>query len=210
MSNPDGTPTSERMGAEIVTSKRIIQVLAMMMAFGQSPVGQSVTSDRQSEQTSFGAEAIPGEALVKNPVEVPKAALQVLRGALSRGELNCVRVEEVRPEEIPSSWFVASEIHLDGPDEIDLIIQPQALSKSPSPNRCLFGAHAVPFWILAKADEGYRLLLNTTGDALQVMDQRTKGYRDIEVSSLTAVTRTALILKFDGNRYQLAERRSQP
>ncbi|MGA8871157.1 MAG: hypothetical protein WB460_08460 [Candidatus Acidiferrales bacterium] len=198
------------MRVEIATSKRVIQILALVMTFGQSLGGQSVANHHQSEQTSFGAEAIPGEVLVKNPVEVPKTALLVLQGALSRGALNCVRFEKVRPEEIPSSWFVASEIHLDGPNEIDLIIRPQALPESPSPNRCLFGAHAVPFWILVKADEGYRLLLKTTGDALQIMDQRTRGYRDIEVWSLTAATRTALILKFDGNRYQLAERRPAP
>jgi hypothetical protein len=190
-----------------MNSKLVSLVLILICVRGaaQSQTG-AAAKGQEPEQTVFGAEALPGEALVKKPVEIPNGVLQILRDNLYRGTINCIKnVNGLEPQQVPASWFMASEIHLDGAGEIDLIVRPGDLMQSPSPNRWLFGAHAVPFWIVGNTGGKYELLLNTVADGLRVLDSRTNGYRDIEIGSLTAVSLTTLTLKFDGHHYQLSE-----
>ena len=178
--------------------------------FGTRIEAQKLAKDQPPEQTSFGAEALPGEVLVKEPVEIPVSALQVLRDTLSQGTIECIKnLEGLTPEQVQASWFVASKIHLDGPSETDLIVEPADMRESPSPNRCLFGAHAVPFWILRNTGGKYELLLETYADCLTVLDSRTNGYRDIQVLSLTAVTTTTAVFKFTVSQYKIAERKTE-
>ena len=169
---------------------------------------QKLGEDRRPEQMTFASEAAPGEGPVKKPVEIPHGALQVLRSNLSSSTINCNKSNGgLTPEEVPESWLVASEIHLHGADEADLLVQPKDLHQRPAPNRCLFGTHAVPFWVLGNTTGGYKLLLKTFADALVILDSRTNGYRDILVVSLTAATATNLRFTFDGSQYQLFEKK---
>jgi hypothetical protein len=189
-------------------------VLTRLLLFGAlfaiAVQAQKSATEQPPEQTTFGAGAAPGEALISRPVEIPDGALQFLRDTLGRGTVNCIKnVNGLTPERVPASWFVASEIHLDGPNEADLIVRPRDLEESPSPNRCLFGAHVVPFWVLRNRDGKYDLLLQTGGDGLQVLDSRTKGYRDIKAVGLTAVSITFLRYQFNGEKYQPSEREAK-
>lgn len=161
------------------------------------------------EQTVFSADTIPGQQQVSKPVEVPDAALQVLRDTLSRSAINCIKnVNQFTPDQVSASWFVGSEIHLNGPEELDLIVQPKDMQQSPSPNRCLFGAHVVPFWVLRNKDGRYTMLLETYADALQVLNSRTNWYRDIQTFSTTATTHTSILYKMDVAQYQTSERKT--
>jgi hypothetical protein len=185
----------------------LVQLLIFGALFVNAVQAQKPAKDQEPEQTTFGSEAAPGEALIKKPVEIPDGTLQFLRDTLGRGTVNCIKnVNGLTPEQVPASWFVASRIHLDGPNEADLIVRPKDLGERPSRNRCLFGAHAVPFWVLRNRDGKYDLLLQTGGDGLQVLDSRTKGYRDIKALGLTAVSITFLTYQFDGEKYQPSKR----
>jgi hypothetical protein len=84
---------------------------------------QTAKKENEPEQTVFGADPQP-QGFIRKPVQVPPAALQVLRDSLGRGAVNCLKHNGITADDVPASWFVASEIHLDGPEEIDLIVQP--------------------------------------------------------------------------------------
>ena len=140
---------------------------------------------------------------------IPDDALVVLTDSLDQGTTNCIRnVAGLSPEQVPASWFVGSEIHLDGPDEIDLIVQPKVDARAKSPSGCLLGAHAVPFWVLKKGRR-YELILATSADTLRVLDSRTNRYWDIKTTYSTAASSTVLLFKFYLAQYQLSEKRTE-
>jgi len=92
--------------------------------FAPCVVRQTSKKVDQPEQTIFGSDAGSPEEFTQKPVEVPAAAVQVIQDSFVRGTLNCLKHFGTTPDEVPASWFVASEIHLKGPEEIDLIVSP--------------------------------------------------------------------------------------
>ncbi len=170
-------------------------------------MSQPISRHQQQEQTTFVSDT---DEPIKRPVDIPDEVLHILRENLGRGVNNCIKSDAgLTPEQVPASWFVASEIHLDGHSKADLIVRPTDLIQSQSTNRCLFGAHAVPFWVVGNTDGKYQLFINTLADGLRVLSSRTNRYRDIQIWSLTAVTLTTSTLKFDGHTYKLAKRRTK-
>jgi hypothetical protein len=177
--------------------KRLV-LLAFMVALAATLAhAQHANKPGSREQLVFSTEQqlLP----VERPVSIPEGALQALRDneyvrtCLSKGQT---------PEEIPASWFVGSEIHLDGPDEIDLIVLPN--------NGCLLGANIGPFWVFRKTPQAYELVLDVHVHDLRVLGTRSNGYRDIRTWSATAVTRTTVLFRFDGHKYQPYQTKSEP
>lgn len=185
--------------------------LSMLVAnvIGGCAVGQNSANDREPEQTIFDAEPDLGEILVKRPVEIPDSALQVLRDTLTGGTFNCLKAMGTTPAQAPASWFRASAVHLNGPNEVDLIVLPNVpnIAKLPSPAGCLLAAHGGPFWVLGPgiASGRYGLLLATYGLRLEVLSSRANRYRDIQVGS----GRTTALYKFTVQQYQLAEKKTE-
>jgi hypothetical protein len=188
----------------------VVWFLVLATVLESSRGAQLPQSDQQREQTTFGFEWEPGD--IRKPVEVPDTALQVLRDTLSRGPLNCIKGKGTTPDQVPASWFVASEIHLDGPDEVDLIVVPNGprMSKLPPAASCLLGANVGPFWVLRRVGGRYMLLLETYALRLDVLDSRTNSYRDIQTVASTAVTSTTIVYKMAVAQYQLAGKKSEP
>jgi hypothetical protein len=147
------------------------------------------------EQSVFGMEMVP----VAEPVVVPEDVLQILRK--TNYVLTCLK-ERQAPSDIPASWFVGSRIHLDGPDEPDLVVLPA--------NGCLLGANVAPFWVFRRTARGFELVLEISVHDLRVLKGRSNGYRDIETWSSTAVTHTTLHFKFNGRRYELTQKKTEP
>jgi hypothetical protein len=180
----------------------------LVVSFRNVPLLTSQAKDQHAqqtppqEQTSFGS-----EAPVRSPVTIPDDALLVLTDFLGQGTTNCLKnMAKLTPERVPASWFVASEIHLNGPNEVDLIVQPNNDTRELG-SGCLRGAHVVPFWVLTKGRR-YELLLATDADALQVLDSRTNGHRDIQTTAHTAISNTVLLFKFFA-QYQLSKKRTE-
>ncbi len=125
------------------------------------------------EQTDFGSDSD-----LDRPVPVPPTALDALRSALKTPEL-------------PGDELKASEIHLAGPTETDLIVPRLA------------GSHAALFYILRPTSNGYQLIFDSGGDGMTVLRSRSHGYRDLKVSVFTQAGRSqdTVIYKFNGRRY---------
>jgi hypothetical protein len=178
---------------------------------------QKPTKDAPPEQTTFGADWGPGQVFMGKPIEIPVSALQVVKDTLQRGAINCLNGHNIAPELIPASWFAASEIYLDGPEEVDLIVQPNLpkivahevpLDKAAG---CLLGANVGPFWVIRRNPSGrYGLLLETYALGLEVRDSRTNFYRDIQTVVSTATTTTTIVYKMAVAQYQIAEKKTEP
>lgn len=186
----------------------LLPVLAITALLGTSVSAQKTARNQQPEQTAFSSDVIPGQVAIRKPVEISEDALQVLRN--TRKVRLCIEAGQTTAEQVSASWFVGSEIHLNGPNEVDLIVQPRDLPEKPSENRCLYGAHVMPFWVLRHTAGKYELLLETYADVLLVLNSRTKGYRNIEGDTTTAQTIGSTTYRFDGEKYQPAERQDKP
>jgi len=141
---------------------------------------QSASNHSAQEQVDFGAD----EEKLDRPVIVPEEVVQTIR-----------QIDKAPPDELPSGWLLASEIHLDGPNEIDMIVMGTG---------GLRGAHAVPFWVFRKKQASYELVLATGGDGLSVLKTRWKGLREINAFGigLAGAEITTTTFRFDGQRYK--------
>jgi hypothetical protein len=189
-------------------------VLAVMLQ--GSVKAQRLAKDVPLEQTTFGADLGPGDGFMGKPVEIPAGALQVVKDTLHRGAVNCLNGHNISPEMAPASWFAASVIHLDGQDELDLIVQPNlpkiVAHEVPLDDAagCLLGANVGPFWVIRKNPSGrYGLLLETYALGLTVLDSRTNFYRDIQTVASTATTSTTITYKMAVAQYQIAEKETE-
>lgn len=187
--------------------RNLIPLVAIVGVCASVTASQNPRSVARQEQTHFSAEQADVGVPVQRPVDLPDSALQVLRTdkrvAICRGEENL-------PNGIPARWFIASEIHLDGPDEVDLIVQPRMIDENPTENRCLFGANIAPFWVLRQAPPGYTLVLEIDAHDLKVRATRSKGYRDIAAYAGFGGNEHSVLYKFDGKKYESYQRKSEP
>ncbi len=181
---------------------RITKLLPLLiLAFGVKGAGSQDVPSPSAEQSQYSMETdvVP----IQHPVDVPESVVQLLR--TDRLISNCARAAKMSPDQVPALWFVASEIHLDGPHERDLLVQGRDLHASPSPNACLMGANIKPFWVFRKTQNDYSLVLSIGAHDLRVLRTRSKGFRDIEVSAMTAVTGYSATYRFDGDKYQASK-----
>jgi len=180
---------------------RIIFCLAVAFSLVASVCAQKRKSVRRGEaQTYFGF-----EEQVKKPVKLPEDALALLIH-LNKEELDrCFESDEekgAKPDD-SSVYFAASEIDLNGDGRADLIVQPNPKTY------CLQRNSGIPFWIFVNGRTGYKLVYNDFAYDLGVLRTRTKGYRDIEISSHTIGENYIMKLKFNGSEYKLAESRTE-
>lgn len=169
--------------------------------------GRPSAGNQAPEQTVFEAEA---SMPVRQPAKVPDSALQALGDTLTGGTFNCLKSMGTTPQQVQASWFLASEIHLNDPNEVDFVVLPNVanIAHPNNPGGCLLTAHGGRFWILGPgiASGRYELLLETYGFGLMVLDSRTNRYRDIQVNG----DRNSLLYKFATQQYQLADQKAEP
>jgi hypothetical protein len=156
--------------------------------------GQAFHQSGNRQQTSFSA-----EDPVHHPVNVPPDILRLLRQD-GRNQ-TCLKKGQSK-EDIQASWFVASEIDLKSHRSPDLIIM--------AVNPCLSGANVVPFWIFRSTAGGHTLALSATALALDVLTTRSKTYKNLQLTALTANTEHRTVYKFDGLRYKEWRRFQKP
>jgi hypothetical protein len=175
--------------------------------------GQDSTNDQKQEQTVFDAEPDLDVMHINKPAEIPEGALQVLRD-LSRRPADCLKRRGITPEQVPASWFIASAVHLNGPNEVDLIVllNEPAFAHPNIPGGCMLPANGNYFWVLGPGSAGgkYRLLLESYGHRLDALNSRTNRYRDIRIGMVNLNGGTSLLYKFAAQQYQLAEKKTAP
>jgi hypothetical protein len=171
--------------------------------------GQNPTNDQKQEQTVFDAEPDPDVMHISKPVEIPDSALEALRDTILGGPANCLKSRGVTPEQASASWFLASAVHLNGPNEVDLVVllNEPVLGNPKNPGGCLLPANGNYFWVLGpgSASGRYRLLLESYGHRLEVLNSRTNRYRDIQIGFASTVGNAAALYKFTLSQYQRAE-----
>jgi hypothetical protein len=195
----------------VMRKRSVCCVVLMAVALVAAGTSQNnAANGREPEQTEFDAEPDSSKPLVQKPATIPESGLEVLRDSLSPGTVNCLKSLGTAPGQVPAAWFLASVVHLKGPDEDDLVVLANvpAVAKPRFPGGCLLSAYGGTFWILGPgmASGKYGLLLQTWGLGLNVLDSRTNYYRDIWVDSKN----TALLYKFTVHQYQLAEKKAAP
>lgn len=169
--------------------------------------GQSTSQQPPSktEQANFSMERVG----VLRPVAVPTAILEILRqDQVVQSCVAWLTKENESPAKVSKYWFIASQIHLDGPNEIDLIVMPRTPSALHTESRCLFGANVMPFWIFRESKNSYQPLFSESAHDLRILDSKARGYRDLEIRSNTATAVTSSRFKFDGEKYILDTQRT--
>jgi hypothetical protein len=191
----------------------VVPILLFAATTGRSS-GQNSTNDQKHEQTVFDAEPDPDVMHISKPVEIPESALEVLRDTITGGSANCLKSRGVTPGQASASWFLASAVHLNGPDEVDLVVllNEPAIAYPKNPGGCLLPANGNYFWVLGpgRASGKYRLLLETYGHRLEVLNSRTNRYRDIQAGYASTAGSGASLYKFMLSQYQLAEKKTEP
>lgn len=151
------------------------------------------TSDK--EQSVFGGE----DETVVHPIKVPPGVLEILRK--DKQVLRYLDAEQKAAHELTTEPFLASEIHLDGPNEIDVIVMGEGR---------LRGANVVTFWLFRKLADEYRLVLKATAQSLLVLRARWNGFRIISAGSPIAGSSVEVFYRFDGKQYQYYRKKSEP
>jgi hypothetical protein len=131
------------------------------------------------------------ECEIKHPIAVPNAALEILKKDQLVQET--LKDENLSLEQLPDSWFIASEIALGPAEETDYLVQGQQF---------LVGAHATHFWIFRETPSGMKLVLQAFADGLTTSGKRYGHFRIIETNNLTAVSFVKTYYRFLGDDYR--------
>ncbi len=176
-------------------SLKLLMLVAVVIITSSAPIeAQRPEKTSLKEQSLFGAD----DQTVDRPVKVPDGALEILRK--DEQVLRYLDAEQKSAHELTAEAFLASEVHLDGPDETDLVVMGEDR---------LRGANVVTFWVFRKVPEGYRLVLKSTATGLRVEHARWKGLRNISTGSPIAGSSVEVFYRFDGKKYQHYRGRSE-
>jgi hypothetical protein len=141
--------------------------------------------------------ADPSERVIR-PVPVPNAVLQILERDTTVAA--CMNDNPIPRGESLTSWFTASEIHLNAPDEADLIVLPVAQGDA---YICFHSVEGIGwFWVFRQAAGRYELVLKTAGLGLSVLDTRHNAYRDIRSDGQVGKWSTTATFRFEDGHYR--------
>jgi hypothetical protein len=161
-----------------------------------------VLGNTGKEQASFDADS---SRQITRPVPLPDSVLQIL--AQDREVVACMNENPIPPGASLASWFVASEIHLDGPEEADLVVLPVAQG---SPFFCLHSAEGIGwFWVFRPVAPHYQLVLKTAGLGLIIRDARHHGYRDIQSGAAFGTHSSETTYRFENGEYREYRKEAQ-
>jgi hypothetical protein len=178
---------------KVMRIKTIATLLTMIaVLWGASAISQEKSGFQ--EQVQFSAE----DETVKHPISVPEEAWSILKRDPS--VLEVLTDRNLTIDQLPASWFTASEVHLGGPDEGDVVV----VGKGP-----LRGANVTTFWVFLRRPQGLKLALTVPAHDLIIKPVRRNGYKGIEIVSATAVKLSRVSYRFDGSQYRVNERSTQ-
>jgi hypothetical protein len=137
----------------------------------------------RGQQTTFGP-----ETPMARPIPLPKNVIKILM----RDE-RVIRLLQWRDAKEFRQAFAASQIDLNGDNLKDIVVQ------GVSPR--LLGANVDPFWVFRNTGKNYKLALSTSALGLEILEGKTKSYRDIRASQATAKELFTTTFKYDGTAY---------
>jgi hypothetical protein len=157
--------------------KAAIVVLAVVSVLGAEP-----------EQVRFSA----GDESVERPIRIPDEIVEILKN--DGGVRQVLESEHLAPGKLPMSWFAASEVHLAGPKEKDIVVVGVGKLKR---------ANVAAFWVFRPMHLGYEVLLTAIEHDLTITEERWKGYRIIKTSAVTATSLRSAAYRFEGGQYKI-------
>lgn len=171
--------------------RNVLASLLWAMAIWSSGCAMGQQAHPLHEQMTFSAEDVS----VKQPARIPPDVWALLQK--DSNVLDVLNSQNLQPSQLPASWFAASEVHLDGAQENDLVVVGKSL---------LQGANVTMFWAFTRGISGTKLVLSVPAHDLAIETNRTKGYRDIKVMMATAGRVSSAMFRFDGQMYQTANK----
>lgn len=155
---------------------------------------QSAKTKPTKEPTTFTGEDRDNGFDHANPPSdvVLDALLKTPEAQEMSSELDDLGREEQR------KLFQATPVHLTNPEEVDEVI----LGHTP-----MSGADNDWFWIVRHSRDGAEVILFASGLALDLLDSRSLGYKNIRTvwAAASGLTITC-VYHYDGNRYQLVHK----
>ena len=138
-----------------------------------------------NEQIHFSA----ADDRVNCPIAIPDDVAAILRSDpdISRHLQNGT---------LPATWFSATEVHLAGKTERDIIV----MAAGP-----LRTADATTFWVFRPTAQGHELILTATARDLILTHKRDGDYRIIETDSRSSTHRRTARYRFEGRHYTVFE-----
>ena len=94
-----------------VIRRAAVLLLILTIGGARHTAGQTTKGARSKEQSSFSL-----EQPLKEPVQVRNGALQILKKDFSVTASGC------DDDQVSAAWFEASELHLEGPLEVQLLV----------------------------------------------------------------------------------------
>lgn len=177
-----------------------VRLLVLILFSTLTAHSQITEQGHQQEQSSFASEEAPGTQRIKHPVQVPDAAIEVLK--TDDTVKSCLEDNPLAPGQDIGSWFVASKIHLGSAGDTDIIVLPSLHGEE---SKCFESIAGIGlYWIVRSTGKQYQLVLTTWGGSLQILAARNNGFRDIQTETLGQAGRylTTVTFRFDGNRYE--------
>jgi len=148
------------------TTVRLVLLYLFCCAFAGSPDCMGQQQREPSEQMHFSAE----DSSVKKPVPIPESVLANLRS--DDTVRRALEDQTTSPKDLPSSWFLASKIHLSNTNRPDLIL----IGQPP-----ISGANVTTFWVFLAEIGGYKLVL--TAPAHDLIVKKLVG-KELTISNL--------------------------
>jgi hypothetical protein len=192
----------------IARPKCLLLPACLIVFVWAAPGSRAAVQTIPGEQSSFGTEEFPGQPFLKRPVPVPEAVSEILMR--DDAVQHCLGDDPLPSGEPLSSWFVASEIHLDDRNETDLVVLP-----NPKPGGSYLCFHSVEgiswFWVFRGTAGKYELMLKASGNQMQVLQSRHSGHRDIQTVEVGQAGKylTTVTFRFDGKHYQTYRENTQ-
>jgi len=149
----------------------------------------------RGQETHSGAEQklfSPGDSPIQHPVALSADVLRVLLASQTAKQTFAVLSDSQKAN--PAQLFQAGEVHLNSADQVDLVEIGLAPMK---------GADAGWVWIVRSARKEPQVVLFGGGDSLEVLDNKTHGYKDIRIAWSSSFETEATTYQFDGGAYQV-------
>lgn len=130
--------------------------------------------------------------------EAPDAAPPAVSDLVRKSEkknLNICQKEKHYTKKDMQEFFGAAVLNLNNDGKDDYILYPKKYCG------ILFGAHAIPYWIVISSPNSYRLVMAGGTDAVTFLDTKTNGARDI----VETYGETETKFVFNGKKYEMAK-----
>lgn len=150
-------------------------------------MGTAASQDKLSTTTTSEQLQFRAGGRVQKTVSIPNDVLLDLK----QDKLVIAMLSQGHTADVASS-LLASVIHLNSPDEQDLVVIGQG---------DLVSSGSTVFWIYRPSPTGYEMIFTTNGGELTVKNSRTKGYRDLLVVTPNGPRSHRAQYHFDGRQY---------